>query len=118
MNTLTSTKTCLAILLLQAGTSVCYGQSPAKANDVTTPLHLLKPAYATPYGETKLADVKAVLDKVYHYLDASTPYQLIDQNKEVVTDLTKVNSADIFKPGDFRLISYEWGVTYTGMLEA
>jgi unsaturated rhamnogalacturonyl hydrolase len=119
MNTLASTKTCFAILLLQAGTLVCYGQNtPAKANDVTTPLHLLKPAYATPYGETKPADVKAVLDKVYHYLDATTPYQLIDQNKEVVTDLSKVNSADIFKPGDFRLISYEWGVTYTGMLEA
>jgi unsaturated rhamnogalacturonyl hydrolase len=108
---------CCSLLLLQASTVTCYAQ--VKANDVTTPLHLLKPAYVTPYGETKPADVKAVMDKVYHYLDANTPYQLIDQNsKEVVTDLTKVNANDIIKPGDFRLTSYEWGVTYTGMLEA
>jgi rhamnogalacturonyl hydrolase YesR len=107
----------VSLLLLQGGAFTCYGQ--VKANDVTTPLHLLKPAYVTPYGETKPADVKAVLDKVYHYLDANTPYQLIDQNsKEGVTDLAKVNANDIFKPGDFRLTSYEWGVTYTGMLEA
>jgi rhamnogalacturonyl hydrolase YesR len=90
-----------------------------KGNDVTTPLHLLKPAYVTPYGETKPADVKAVLDKVYNYLNANTPAELVDQTTNAaVTDLSKVNSNTIFKPGDFRLISYEWGVTYTGMMEA
>ena len=93
--------------------------APAKGNDVTTPLHLLKPAYVTPYGETKPADVKAVLDKVYNYLNASTPAELVDQTTNTaITDLSKANSNSIFKPGDFRLISYEWGVTYTGMMEA
>jgi rhamnogalacturonyl hydrolase YesR len=105
-------------LLLPAVSS--YGQStPSKNNDATAPLHLLKPAYATPYGETKQADVKAVLNKVYHYLDEVTPYQLIDKsNRQTINDVANVNSNSVFAQGDFRLISYEWGVTYTGMLEA
>ncbi|MBW4888673.1 glycoside hydrolase family 88 protein [Mucilaginibacter sp. HMF5004] len=108
-----------ALLLAQLPQTLLAQTTTAKSNDVTTPLHLMKPAYVTPYGETKQADVKAVLDKVYHYLDTTTPYQLIDQTgKEPITDLSKANSNSIFMPGDFRLLSYEWGVTYTGMLEA
>jgi rhamnogalacturonyl hydrolase YesR len=60
-----------------------------------------------------------VLDRVYNYLDKTTPVALIDKESgTVVTDLKKVKDGDIFKPGDFRLISYEWGVTYSGMLLA
>jgi rhamnogalacturonyl hydrolase YesR len=48
-----------------------------------------------------------------------TPYQLQDkQSGTAITDISKANANTIFKPGDFRLISYEWGVAYTGMLEA
>lgn len=89
-----------------------------KGNDVTSPLHLLKPAYVTPYGETKMADVKASLDRIYSCLDKTTPFELIDKvSGKVVSDLKKADSTSIFKPGDYRLTSYEWGVTYTGMLE-
>src|SRR5690606_6694158 len=35
-----------------------------------------------------------------------------------VHNLKKADQNSIFKQGDFRLISYEWGVTYTGMLLA
>lgn len=90
-----------------------------KGNDVTAPLHLLKPAYVTPYGETKMADIKVSLDRVYNYLDKTTPFELIDKvSGKVISDLKKADSSSIFKPGDYRLTSYEWGVTYTGMLEA
>lgn len=90
-----------------------------KGNDANMPLHLTKPDYITPYGETTLQKVKIVLDKVYEYLDKVTPMQMVDNGTNVsVTDLSKVGSNSIFKSGDFRLISYEWGVTYTGMLEA
>ena len=89
-----------------------------RGNDVTSPLHLLKPAYVTPYGETKMADVKASLDRIYSYLDKTTPFELINKvSGKVVSDLKKADSSSIFKPGDYRLTSYEWGVTYTGMLE-
>jgi len=93
--------------------------APAKANDTTTPLHLLQPDYPVPYGKTKAEEVKQVLDRVYTYLDAATPAQLIDkQTNAAVSTSGKFNPNAVIKPGDFRLTSYEWGVTYSGMLLA
>ena len=87
-------------------------------NDVTTPLHLMKPDYPVPYGMPSAESVKIVLDKIFNYLDASTPPEFI--NKKTSQPITQLNSIDtntIFKQGDFRLTSYEWGVTYSGMLQ-
>lgn len=97
-----------------------FGQAtPPKANDSTTPLHLLKPDYPIPYGQPRVDDVTKVLARIHNYLDTTTSPQLIDRqtNKEV-TDLSTFNPNAIIKPGDFRLTSYEWGVTYAGMLLA
>ena len=91
--------------------------TPPKANDSTTPLHLLKPDYPVPYGQPSVADVTNVLRRVYGYLNEVTPTQVIDrQTGQPITDFTTFNPNSIIKPGDFRLTSYEWGVTYTGML--
>lgn len=90
-----------------------------KGNDATMPLHLMQPDYQVPYGEVTPQKVKLILDRVYQYLNAVTPMSLIDrQTQQVLTDLSKAGSEAQFSKGDFRLISYEWGVTYTGMLEA
>src|SRR5918993_3324774 len=89
-----------------------------KGNDVTTPLHAMKVDYPTPYTPPKIEAVKAVLDKVYHYLDAVTPAQLVHRKTGDAVTLSAVDTNTIVKPGDFRLTSYEWGVTYSGMLEA
>lgn len=95
-----------------------YAQYISKGgNDATAPLHLLKPDYDTPYGETKPEEVKNTLDRVYQYLNTVTPAALVDKATNKVIDLKQANASNIFQPGDFRLISYEWGVTYTGMLE-
>lgn len=92
---------------------------PAKRNDSNTPLHALQPDYPVPYGAPALEDVKKVLNRIYNYLEASTPVQIENrQSGEAVTDFSKADSNTIFKAGDFRLTSYEWGVTYSGMLEA
>ncbi|HVF82474.1 MAG TPA: glycoside hydrolase family 88 protein [Flavisolibacter sp.] len=90
-----------------------------KGNDVTAPLHAMKVDYPTPYGAPKAEDVKAVLDRVYNYLNAVTPTGFVNRStNEVVSTLTSIDTNTIVKPGDFRLTSYEWGVTYSGMLEA
>jgi rhamnogalacturonyl hydrolase YesR len=90
-----------------------------QGNDVTTPLHLSKPAYLTPYGETTGEKVKEVLDRVRTYLDNVTPMQLVSRSaKEKTVAIQNADTGSMFKQGDFRLTSYEWGVTYTGMLEA
>ncbi|MDB5211072.1 MAG: glycoside hydrolase family 88 protein [Sediminibacterium sp.] len=101
---------------------VCIGycsKAQVKGNDVTTPLHLLQPEYKVPYGAPSVDNVKKVLKKVFNYLDAVTPAQFIDKRTQsVITDLSKIDTNTVFKTADFRLTSYEWGVTYAGMLSA
>ena len=87
--------------------------------DQSTPLHLLKPNYPVPYGIPKADDVKLTLDRVLNYLDGVTPTGFVNEiTNAPVTDLTKIDAATIFARGDFRIVSYEWGVTYAGMLLA
>lgn len=87
--------------------------------DATTPLHQLKPDYPVPYGIPKAEDVKQTLDRIRNYLDAVTPTGFINEKTNTpVTDLSKIDSETIFARGDFRIVSYEWGVTYAGMLLA
>ena len=90
------------------------GPAPADAM-----LHALEVTYPTPYRAMEAAEVKAVLDRVFAYLDRTTPAELIDKTTgAAITDVTKANPNAVLKPGDFRLTSYEWGVTYIGMLAA
>lgn len=112
------TLTFLTVLTLIGCVVNAQNTSP-KANDSTTPLHLLQPDYPVPYGQPKIEDVTKVLNRVYTYLDTTTPAQLIDrQTEQPIVDLAKFNPNAIIKPGDYRLTSYEWGVTYAGMLLA
>src|ERR1700750_3333088 len=90
----------------------------AQKNDVTAPLHLMKPDYPVPYSVPKPEEVKAVLDKVYDYLDRTTPMGFVNKSTGNEVALNAIDTNTIIKPGDFRLTSYEWGVTYSGMLEA
>jgi len=90
---------------------------PPKANDVTSPLHTLQPDYPVPYRRPDVKETKALLDRIYNYLDSVTPAQFVDRRtKKEVSDLSLIDTNVIFKQGDFRLTSYEWGVTYSGML--
>ncbi len=109
--------TVLILILVPAFT--CLAQTKTPANDVNTPLHLLQPAYTVPYGVPVKDSIQKVLNRIYNYLDAVTPPQLVNKKtNEVITDYNKADSNTIFKPGDFRLMSYEWGVTYSAMLLA
>jgi rhamnogalacturonyl hydrolase YesR len=91
-----------------------------KINDSNTPLHLSKPDYKTPYVIRAKEDIVKVLDRVYDYLDAVTPAQIVDESENEIKDFSKIKQSSqiSFKQGDFRLLSYEWGVTYAGMLLA
>jgi unsaturated rhamnogalacturonyl hydrolase len=90
-----------------------------KKTDVNTPLYLLPPDYPIPYGPAKAEEVKAILDKVRNYLETTTPMRVIDsKTKETITDFSKPNFNATIEPGTYRIISYEWGVTYSGMLLA
>jgi unsaturated rhamnogalacturonyl hydrolase len=91
-------------------------QGPAAADAM---LHTLDVKYPTPYRAMAAAEVKAVLDRVFGYLDRVTPAEVVDKTTGApIADLSRPDPQAVLKPGDFRLTSYEWGVTYIGMLAA
>ncbi|MET0265714.1 MAG: glycoside hydrolase family 88 protein [Duganella sp.] len=91
-------------------------KGPAAADAM---LHALEVNYPTPYKAMSTEEVKAVLDRVYTYLERTTPAELIHKSDGTpISNLTSADPDAVFKPGDFRLTSYEWGVTYLGMLAA
>ena len=108
----------LAVLILFPIGLFAQNQPAKPQNDASAPLHLMQPDYVTPYNVPTAVEITKVLDRVYNYLETTTPTQLIDASGAELSDYTKVNAQTKFKQGDFRLISYEWGVTYAGMLLA
>lgn len=103
-----------ALLCIQFAMPLAFAQT-----DATTPLHLLKPDYPIPYGIPKQEDVSAVIGRIHGYLDKVTPPSFANEKTgELFTDATKINADTILQRGDFRIVSYEWGVTYAGMLLA
>jgi rhamnogalacturonyl hydrolase YesR len=87
-----------------------------KLTDANAPLHALKPDYPVSYDIPTTSAVKNKLDVVLNYLSATTPAQLINKQTGANVEVSKIDTNTIFKAGDFRLTSYEWGVTYAGML--
>ncbi len=89
------------------------------SSDTNTPLHLLEPEYGVPYGLPSRRSIAGSLGTVLSFLQKSTPTGFVsgeDQVSPVGADA--VNERTRFAEGDFRLTSYEWGVTYAGMLLA
>jgi unsaturated rhamnogalacturonyl hydrolase len=109
-------KICCLLLLLCAQPGLAQQQPSTDAN---TPLHKLQPAYPVPYGIPQPEEVKKLLNLIHAYLDETTPTGFVNsRTQEPLTDLTRIDENTILRPGDFRLVSYEWGVTYAGMLLA
>jgi unsaturated rhamnogalacturonyl hydrolase len=95
------------------------GQTAQTTNIPSTPLYLMRPDYPVPYGPPKAEAIIAVLNRIRGYLETATPPRLIDRRTgAAITNLTEPNPDAVFEPGAFRLISYEWGVTYGAMLLA
>jgi unsaturated rhamnogalacturonyl hydrolase len=94
-----------------------FTAAQSQTNDATTPLHLLQPEYVTPYVIPQKENVKAVLDRVYTFLEANTASKVVNKKDNSEVTNFKKNDGDLaFEKGAFRLTSYEWGVTYAGML--
>src|SRR4051812_29612625 len=93
------------------------GAQVKTANDAS--LHAMQPVYTVPYTAMPKEEIKKLMDKVFDYLNAVTPAQMINKKtNEVVTDVTKADTNTVLQQGDFRITSYEWGVTYSAMLWA
>lgn len=102
-------------LLLIAGVAASVAQT---VNDSNTPLHLLQPQYRLGYGVSDSASVKGTMDRVLRYIASVTPARLVDRNTGRPVDIADATADTQLEPGDFRLTSYEWGVTYSAVLAA
>lgn len=77
----------------------------------------LPPAYPTPYPPASVDDIKSTLDRVLTYVDSASPVRIIDRDtQQPVADLADLPPHAALARTDFLLTSYEWGVTYAGML--
>ena len=109
------------LLLLLAGLLGLAQPVRAQQTDANTPLHLSRPDYQIPYGIPTPTEISTVLDRVYTYLEDASPAAVVDtETGETITDPAALDGSRnvSFKKADFRLVSYEWGVTYAGMLSA
>lgn len=91
----------------------------SERNDTNSALHLTRPNYTTPYEIPSKESVKASLDKILLYLESVTPAKVVDgvTGKEIKSKEDYNRNTQIAQ-GDFRITSYEWGVTYSAMLTA
>jgi unsaturated rhamnogalacturonyl hydrolase len=105
------------IIFLSNASSYCQTIDSA-INDSHVPLHLLRPDYGIPYGELTKSQVKDKTDLILKYLQSSTYARL--ENAEThreIHDFKEIGSNCQIVRGAFRIASYEWGVTYSGMLK-
>src|SRR3712207_439317 len=117
MKAMRLTNACLVLLL--AAQPLSAQQPTQPQTDVTTPLHMLQPDYPVPYGIPKQEDVARILNLIHAYLDETTPTGFVNrQTNAALTDYNSIDRETVLRRGDFRLVSYEWGVTYAGMLLA
>ncbi len=109
----------ILVLTLGLVTGLSTISAQPAVNDNNTPLHLMKPAYRVGYGLPTADNVKQTIDRVLKYIDVETPAVLVDKRTgKEVSRLQDINADTQLKQGGFRLTSYEWGVTYSGVLAA
>src|SRR4051812_18474296 len=95
------------LVLLSVQTALAQQQPTTDAN---TPLHRMRPDYPVPYGIPQAEEVASLLKRIYAYLDATTPVGFVNsRTNEPLTDLTRIDENTTLRPGDFRVVSYEWG---------
>lgn len=90
-----------------------------QVNDSNTPLHLLKPDYDIQYEIPLKENIKFQLVQILNYLEKATPSELINKKNNLkISDNGDIDENTEIADSNFRLTSYEWGVTYAGMLYA
>lgn len=82
------------------------GQQPSRVR--TTPVER---------AEAQQKQIKEVLDRIYLYLDRSTPARIVDRESgKVIDNYSQIDERSVLERGAFGINTYEWGVTYSGML--
>ncbi len=111
---LTAFKTSLLAILFV----FCSSNTKAQQKDGNTPLHLLQPQYPVQYNIPDASNIKKKMASILQYLNKVTPTELINStNSKSINDYSQIGKNTQIKKGDFRLTSYEWGVTYAALTQ-
>jgi rhamnogalacturonyl hydrolase YesR len=78
----------------------------------------LKVEYPIPYEPASIEDIRATLERVHAYLLQASPVQVLNGDTGEPADLDKLPEHVALARTDFQILTYEWGVTYAGMLLA
>lgn len=90
-----------------------------RMTDASVSLFNVHSDYDFPYVIPSREEVTEKLVRILDYLESVTPDGIADASTaERVTDLRRLPDRFVFTQGDFRPYSYEWAVTYSGMLQA
>ena len=77
----------------------------------------LKVNYPTPYELATVEQIRAVVDRVHAYSVEAAPVRVVNgATGEVVKDLNKLPPSVAWDRTDLQILTYEWGVTYAGMM--
>lgn len=78
----------------------------------------LKVPYPTPYEFATEADIRKVMEHVHGYLLDAAPIRPIDGDTGAPASMDKLPEHAALARTDLLIVTYEWGVTYAGMLRA
>lgn len=79
----------------------------------------VKSDYPTPYEPATARSIEATLARIHAYLEQASPIRVVNgATGAVVSDLKKLPAQVALDRTDLLLLTYEWGVTYSGMLLA
>jgi len=123
----TRTRWAVTTAALLMGAASAFAQTPAAPaqppatglNPQSPDSRRMEPAYPVPYAPATVTEIAAVLGRVRDYLEEATPAKLVDRDSGAeIADVSTPHDTATLARGDFRIVSYEWGVTYSGMLLA
>ncbi len=105
------------------GTAPAIAQSPVSyGTGIINPAYSAarpKVVYPMPYGIPNAEEIAKLLARIRDYLSTHTPARVVDRETgEEITSFKRINHKATLERGEFSVIGYEWGVTYTGMLLA
>lgn len=77
----------------------------------------LKVNYPTPYELATVEQIRAIVDRVHAYVVDAAPVRAINADTgEAAPDLNRLPAHVALARTDLQIITYEWGVTYAGMM--
>jgi rhamnogalacturonyl hydrolase YesR len=114
----------LALLTFLAATAALAQSTPTQLHtapqvDPGVYSGRVQPDYPTPYEPATEQSIQATLQRVHAYLEVASPVRIVDgATGAAVADWNELPEQVAFDRTDLLILSYEWGVTYAGMLLA